>query len=180
MKKLFSIAFVLILMLNVMGYYGVFVGMQYQNDMAMTKVLDSNAYDEAHAVTIKIPVSIPYMTDNADFERVNGKFEHEGNVYRLVKQKYAKDTLTVVCVKDFEDQRINQALTKYVKTFADKASDEQSGSKVSFNFIKDYLTQDFSILAGSEGLVTDVILNSFQRNLIPTFSSSVVHPPERA
>lgn len=162
-----------------MGYYGVFLGLQYRNDVAMTKVLDSNTYDESQTLTIKIPVSIAYMPDG-EFERVDGKFQHEGEVYRMVKQKYAQDTLTVVCVKDHEDKRIDQALTNYVKTFTDKASEENSGSKISLTFIKDYLPQTFSVHSLSAGWINDVVHTSIDRTLIPAFHASVVHPPERA
>ena len=158
----------------------VFLGLQYKNDIAMTKVLDSHAYDESQTITIKIPVSIPYMPDNSDFQRVDGKFEHLGEVYRMVKQKYAKDTLTVVCMKDHEDKRINQALSVYVKTFTDKASDHDANLKISINFIKDYIPQTFSIHSLCLGWMNDVIHNSFDRTLIPTFNASIVHPPERA
>ena len=162
-----------------MGYYGVFLGMQYRNDAAMIKILDGNRYDESQTITIKIPISIPYMNDNTEFERVDGKFEHQGGFYRLVKQKYAKDTLTVVCVKDSENKRINQALSNYVKTFTDKASDQNHNSKVTITFIKDYLPQTFSLKSVSSGWIADVIKESFYSNLVPSFVASVLHPPER-
>jgi hypothetical protein len=162
-----------------MGYYGVFLGMQYHNDVTMTRILDANQYDEAQTITVKVPMSLPYMTDDSDFERVDGKFEHEGEVYRLVKQKYVKDTLTVVCVKDFENKRIRQALSNYVKTFTDQANNANEHSKVSVNFIKDYLPQTFSLKSISSGWETNVIKDSFYRNLIPAYISSVIHPPER-
>jgi hypothetical protein len=179
-QKLISIAFIAILLLNVMGYYGVFIGLQYRNDIAMMKVLDSNVYEKAHMLTIRIPVSIPYMNDDADFERVDGKFEHEGEVYRLLKQKYAQDTLTVVCIKDSEDKRINQALSNYVKSFTDKATDQHSNLKVTINFIKDYIPQTFSLRSVAAGWTTSFTYNSIHNVLISTFTASVIHPPERA
>jgi hypothetical protein len=163
-----------------MGYHGIFLGMQYRNDNAMRKILDANKYDESQTVTLKIPISIPYMTDNLTFERVDGKFEHQGEHYRLVTQKYAKDTLTVVCVRDIENKKISQALSNYVKTFSDKASDQNQNSKITFNFIKDYLPQVFSLKSISPGWEVDVIAYGFYTNLIPSFEASVVHPPERA
>lgn len=163
-----------------MGYYGVFLGMQYRNDVAMTKVLDADQYDDSQSFTIKIPVAVPYMTDNVDFQRVDGKFEHQGEHYRLVKQKYANDTLTIVCVKDPEHKRISQALSNYVKNFSDQSGDQNQNSKVTVNFIKDYLPQAFTLRTLTQGWAVDVIQNGFYMNLIPSFEVSVVHPPERA
>lgn len=163
-----------------MGYYGVFLGIQYRNDIAMTNVLDADQYDDDQTFTIKIPVSVPYMTNNEDFVRVDGKFEHNGEHYRLVKQKYANDTLVVVCVKDLETKRISEALSNYVKNFSDKAADQNQHSTISVNFIKDYLPQTFSIRTLSPGWEADVVQYGFCIDLIPSFEVSVIHPPERA
>ncbi|MGC1242913.1 MAG: hypothetical protein WA874_15090 [Chryseosolibacter sp.] len=59
MKKPFPIVLIAILLLNVMGYYGIFPGLQYQNDVAMKKRLDSDRYNESHTNTISIPLSVP-------------------------------------------------------------------------------------------------------------------------
>lgn len=145
----------------------------------MSKALDADHYDESHAIILKVPVSIPYMPDQLNFERVNGKFEHEGELYRIVKQRYAKDTLTVVCVKDTEHKKIDMVLTDYVKTFTDKTDESKSATKSTISFLKDYLPIYFSINSGSAGWSLSVIHNSEYGNLFPSFSASIVHPPER-
>lgn len=163
-----------------MGYYVVFMGMQYKNDITMTERLDHEQYEESQTITIKIPIAVPYMTDNEEFVRVDGKFEHRGEFYRLVKQKYSKDTLTVICVKDHEDKRIQEALTGYVKTFTDKSSDQQSQGKPGVTFIKDYITPNFELKTLTNGWFSNIVNNHFSKNLIPSFFASIVHPPDRA
>lgn len=180
MRRIVSISFVLIILLNTLGYYGVFLGLHYQNDVAMSRALDSDNYDQSKTITIKVPLSIPYMPDQTDFDRVSGEFEHNGELFRLVKQRYAKDTLTVVCVKDTQHKKIDLALSDYVKTFTDKPTDTKSTSKLTINFIKDYLPMAFSINSATEGWVLQVTQNSRYQNLIPSFSASIIHPPERA
>jgi hypothetical protein len=162
-----------------MGYYGVFLGLQYRNDSVLTEALDANQYNASQTVTIRIPVAIPYMNNDTDFERVDGKFEHEGKYYRLIKQRYANDTLTIVCLQDLEAKRINDALSEYVNTFADNGSDQNKNTTISITFIKDYLSHDFSISTTSKGWESDVIKNSGCIGLIPSFTVSFVHPPER-
>jgi hypothetical protein len=163
-----------------MGYYVVFIGMQYRNDLTMAKILDANQFDDSKMLTLKIAVAIPYMTDQSDFQRVDGKFEHRGEFYRLLKQKYAKDTLTVICVRDHENERISEALSNYVKTFTDNGSDSNESQTITVSFIKDFLPQTFSLLTLTSGWHSDVIKNSFVNDLTPTFTPSVIHPPERA
>lgn len=179
MKKLLSIALIGLLLLNVLGYYGVFLGIQYHNEVSLTSRLDLNQYEESQTVTLKIPISVPYMTDQADFERVDGLFEHNGEFYRLVKQKYAKDTLTIICFKDTKNKQIHNALTDYVKTFTDQSSDQNQNSKTTISFIKDYITQSFSLANESSGWQIDVFLNSASSNFIASFTPSILHPPER-
>jgi len=162
-----------------MGYYGVFMGLQYQNNVAMTRSIDSNQYEESQTVTIKIPIAVPYMNDNAAFERVDGIFEYKGQYYRLVKQKYQHDTLTVVCIRDVENKRIHEAISSFVKTFTDKAADSHHGAKNTVSFIKDYIVQTFTIKSISGGWQREVETSGHSRHLIPSFIPSVIHPPER-
>jgi hypothetical protein len=155
------------------------MGLEYRNDQVMLSQFESGKYAEYQTVTIKIPMAIPYAADDADFRRVDGKFEHEGEVYRLVKQKYAGDTVTVICYKDFENERINNALTDYVKTFADNPASQKSGSKISFSFLKDFLPETFVMENISHGWKRDIILHSSSIQFVSSFYPSVVHPPER-
>lgn len=180
LKKVTSISLVAILLLNVMGYYGVFVGLQYQNDMVMTRQLDSDQYDESRVVTLKIPITVAYVGDDHDFKRVTGKFEYDGEYYRLIKQKYAHDTLTIVCFRDIRDKRIQQGLSKYVKTFSDTPGEQNQNYKLSVSFIKDYIAANFSIQTITAGWEKALVSNTANGNLTPTFIPSITHPPERA
>jgi hypothetical protein len=166
--------------MNTLGYYGVFLGLQYQHDAALGQQLDADQFDQSQAVTIQVPLTVPYMYNDTEFKRAEGTFEHNGESYRLVKQKYADDTLTMICVRDTENERIKDALSDYVMSFTDNAGDERQNSTLTVSFIKDYLPQTFSILTSSSGWQTEVINNTTAGNLIPTFTASVIHPPERA
>ena|SRR5688572_8931762 len=163
-----------------MGYYGIFLGLQYKNDKDMVQKFDAENYSDSDVVTIKIPISIPYVMDSKDFARVDGKFEHNGEFYRLVKQKLSKDTLYVVCIKDRENKRIDDAMTTFVKTFTDKPVDNnQSNAKIVITFIKDYIPQSFTVQHLVLGWETDVVKESSCTVLKSSFTSSIIHPPER-
>lgn len=163
-----------------MGYYGVFLGLQFKNDRNMIQRLDTEDYSASETVTIKIPISIPYAIDSKTFQRVDGKFEHKGEFYRLVKQRLAEDTLYVVCIKDHENKRIDEAMSTFVKTFTDKPVDQHSNSKVVVSFIKDYIQQSVTLQHLSMGWTLDVVKDSSCSILESTFHTSVLHPPERA
>ncbi|HEY0769598.1 MAG TPA: hypothetical protein VGD31_04630, partial [Sphingobacteriaceae bacterium] len=153
MKKLATYVLVLLLLLNVMGYYGVFIGLKYSHSSAFDQRLDDFQYLDSHTVTLKVPLSIPYYGDT-EYQRVNGEIEHEGEVYRLVKQKYEKDTLYIVCIRDFESKRIKQALADYVKNFSEHSSD--NAFKTVPSFIKEYITPGFAFSSSSSGWNQDI------------------------
>jgi len=127
-------------LLNVLGYYGVFMGLQFVNEKEMKALFDDDSFLPEEEITIKVPITIPYANDSREFTRVDGEFEHEGEVYRMVKQRYISDTLQIVCVKDNTSREIRQALADYVKSFTDKPSSEKSSTKSIQNFIKDYIS----------------------------------------
>jgi hypothetical protein len=168
-----------LLLLNAMGYYAIFLGLEIRNDSNIVQRLDADNYDFSRTITIKIPITIPYMPGSDEFKRVDGKFLHNGEHYRLVKQKYLNDTLTVICFRDHESTRIKDAMSDYVKTFTDSPPDQKQNSKLSVSFIKDFIAQGFTLTNTCPGWQTDVIKNSGYLNLIPSYSSSLTHPPER-
>jgi hypothetical protein len=178
-KKLTSIALIVLLLLNVLGYYGVFVGLQYKNDREITKRLDTDIYSGSETVTIEIPVSIPYAVETSEFQRVDGKFEYQGAVYRMVKQRFANGTLFVVCIKDAKATQLNEALRDYVQTFADAPADSKSETATHLTLIKDYIKTSYSLKPSSEGWTSVVCHQTRPPVFIASFCASIVHPPER-
>jgi hypothetical protein len=181
MKKSVAIVMLFVFLLNVLGYYGIFIGLRLRNVQELVQKLDNNSYRESETFTFKIPLTVPYYTDSRDFERVDGEFEQDGEVYHLVKQKLSQDTLYIVCVKDQESKKINQVLADYVKTFTDKPESAKQGSKTTVqSLIKDYISFSVVISNTSLGWESPIVNPISLKNFIPTFAPSFVHPPERA
>jgi hypothetical protein len=169
-----------LLLLHVLGYYGVFLGLQYQNNQALLQHFDNDTYNLNETVTLKIPLSVPYVADDAEYQRVDGEFEHQGQLYRMVKQRLSDDTLYVVCIKDHQGSRISKALKDYVKTFADKPADGKAPAKIFSSFSKDYVTSSYTIAERFQGWYTIVVTPAHLHTLVHSFCASVIHPPERA
>lgn len=178
MRNFLSILLITLLLLNTMGYYGLFIGMEYTHDARMTEMLDAGDYGNSDEVTIKLPISVPYMPDNQDFVRVDGKFQHGGEVYRMVKQKYERDTLTIICVKDNEGKKIQNALASYLKTFTEKPAGHPSSAKLVASFSKDFIHTSVELTSSSRGWQNEFILNDSPAELTDTFVSSIIQPPE--
>jgi len=177
-KKIGSAVLVLLILLNVLGYYGIFMGLDYQNNRAMLEKLDAGAYDDDDQILIKLPLAIPYFQDAATFERADGRFEHAGQVYRKVSQRYSQDTLYMVCVKDHTGTRIGHALKSYVKTFSDKPADSQHSSKTTLTLIKEYLIHPIYLECRTSGWHYGLSATYKGFAFIPSFLASINHPPE--
>lgn len=178
MKRILSILFLGVFLLNVFGLYGIFMGLRVQMTDRVRESLDESNYAMSDEVTFKVPISIPYASDMTEYSRVDGEFQHEGNVYRLVKQKLLKDTLYVVCMKDFHTQKIDKALEDYVKTFSDKPSSEKSSSKTVITFSKDFISQSVSLEPRQAGWERSFPLKANHSNKTISISSEIVQPPK--
>lgn len=137
------------------------------------RAIDSEGFSGSDVITIKFPIALPYMADQTDFERVSGKFEYQGDVYRLIKQKYAKDCLTIVCVKDDGQKKIDRVLTDYVKTVAD----DHKSLNLKVSLLNEYLPIAVSVRASSLGWTLEIPYNSNSKTLVPEFFASIIHPP---
>jgi hypothetical protein len=176
-KRILSLLFLGVFLLNVFGLYGIFVGLRVQLTDRVRENLDESNYAMSDEVTFKVPITIPYAVDMTEYARVDGEFQHEGEVYRLVKQKLFKDTLYVVCVKDARTQKIDRALEDYVKTFSDKPSSEKGSSKTIITFSKDFIAQSLSIESRQAGWEQSFPLNTDRSEKIISMVSEIVQPP---
>lgn len=162
------------------GYYGLFMGLEYANDREMTQKLDASGYSESEEILVKVPLTMPYGRDSEDYERIDGKFHHNGEYYRLVKQRMYHDTLFVVCVKDQQSKRIDEARGEFAKTLTDTPSDQANQTAKSLSgFSKDYIAHTFSIRSVSTGWERDVLSEPSLAILVSDFYPSITHPPER-
>lgn len=177
MKNIISIFLAMLLLLNVMGYYGLFLGIKYKNTADITQRLDVGNYAESETVTIKVPLAIPYAADT-EFERIDGEIEHQGEFYRMVKQKLEKDTLRIVCLRDVKSKRIKQALSDYVKTFSDHSTDAGQVKTVP-GFIKDYIPAGFRLVSSAAGWNAAFDFARSQQT-VRILSRPVLSPPPEA
>ncbi|HEY9045847.1 MAG TPA: hypothetical protein VIN08_08125 [Ohtaekwangia sp.] len=120
MKRFIAISFLLVFLFNVIGYYGLFWLTREHLRANMQQQLDAGNYAEHEAVTLKIPLSLPYPLQHENqYERINGGFEHAGAFYKLVKQKLVNDTLYIVCIPDHQERKLHTAITDFVKSMND-------------------------------------------------------------
>lgn len=138
MKKGLSIVLLVVFLFNVGGYYIVFLGIHFQLDQKLRSRLDANLYDERETVQLEIPMTLPYPIHSNGFERVNGRFEHNGEFFRLIKHKLQNDTLYVVCIRDEETRTLVTTLKNFVHDTLGLATTNKKALTFLSKLIKDF------------------------------------------
>lgn len=167
----------LIFGLNILGYYGVYMGARFQMGQQICERFAVGDYQHNAEVTIKIPLTMPY-TANTDYERVDGEFNYQGNVYRLLKQKLTSDTLLIVCIKDAQSKKIDTALEDYVKTFANNPTNGKDHSKTTTDSVKDYNSITATTIESIQNAWESLIQwPKIERLLTTSFQNQITQPP---
>ncbi|HEY0652473.1 MAG TPA: hypothetical protein VGD65_05065 [Chryseosolibacter sp.] len=177
MQRSISTILVFLVLMNVMGYYGLLVGLHYRNTQNLITQLDAGNYDESKTRSIKIP--LPGNPGSENYDRVDGEFEQNGQVFRLVKQRLYKDTFHIVFIRDEMGTVIKHAMADYARTFSEKSTDDDNRLIVIPVFIREYLAKSFE-LRSPELNSLEIIKNSHRKVFIDSFHARIVHPPERA
>lgn len=178
MKRSISIVLVALILMNVMGYYGLLVGLQYRHTQDLLSRIESGTYSELETRSLKIP--LPGNAGSEHYERVDGEFEQNGQVFRLVKQRLYKDTFHIVFIKDEMGTLIKHALSDYAKSFSEKNQDDDQKLIILPVFIREYLSRSYEIISTGSRSITDITPTSHTKVLIDSFVTNIIHPPERA
>lgn len=93
---------------------------------------------------MEIPLSLPYMANQEEFQTTNLSMEVDGQFLRVVKQRYQNDTLQIVYIKDHKQQKLEDQLADWVKSLTDKSPQNNTERNQLFAkfFPKDFMAND--------------------------------------
>lgn len=178
MKRIASIFMLAVFALNILGFYGVFLGVQAVQTELTSRKINEETFAGSETITFRIPLSLPYRSDDAEYQQAQGQFENNGEVYRLVKQKLLRDTLYIVCLKDADSKKINQDIADYVKTFSDTHdSQKQSNAKKILSPIKEYISSAITIKSNVRGWSLPIEYNTFVAKIVSSPDTEIIYPP---
>ncbi|MFT3846308.1 MAG: hypothetical protein QM725_14730 [Lacibacter sp.] len=152
--------------------------------IAIEQRLDKNEYDEAALFEIKVSLSIPYLNDWVDFERVDGELEHQGIHYKYVKRKIENGFLIVKCIPNESKARLVNAKDAFFKLVNDlpgkvpvkkSAGDNHSAKTFSFEYCQKTDIWNFA------NHPLNLSFNNFNHtgSLLSAVISSPEQPPEQ-
>lgn len=151
MKRFVSISLLLVFLFNVGGYYLVFIGLHHRSDRILSKRIEQNQYRADETIELKVPVTLPYPLQQNGFEKIDGKFEHQGTFYKFIKQKFENDTLHIVCIRDVESKQIANTLKDYVAKTNDLPTNSKNSLNLLSKFLKDFESLDTDLIQHLDG-----------------------------
>lgn len=116
----------------------IYLGFRHQVRNNMHNRLDAEAYSPEEVTVLSIPFSLPYPLQGETFQKLSGEFEHNGEFYKLIKQKLQNDTLYIVCIKDQEEKKLALALADYTRLTNDLPTHSQQALNFLAKIFKDY------------------------------------------
>lgn len=122
----------------------VFWGLRFHTDQELSQRVAANLYHDDEILELKIPVTLPYPLQDQGFQPVDGRFEHRGQHYKLIKHKFENDTLYVVCIRDIGTRQLVNTMQNYVEMangFEGTSPNQKALNYIS-KLIKDFCAHD--------------------------------------
>ncbi|CAN5132388.1 hypothetical protein BH11BAC6_BH11BAC6_12050 [soil metagenome] len=178
LKKLIAILLLSLFVFNTIGYRLLFNYMQTGADVTLTAKLDGGNYNESDLITVKIPVNMPYLLNQTNFERVDGEITFNGQLYKYVKRNVQNDTMTLLCIPNPEKTELQQKVNEYAgKVNGLPSNDNNKKAETCKQQISDF--DVYENIALNSGKKIQAVSNLHKNtNLLQQFLPVNTEPPE--
>lgn len=126
MKKFSVILLIALFLFNLVGYRLLFTYEQQRSDDHFEAALDKQDYNDSDLIAIKVSLSLPYINNQQNFERVNGEITVNGKILKYVKRKISDGNLVLQCLPDQNKMRIESSKDEFFKYANDLVQHGQS------------------------------------------------------
>lgn len=140
LKKVIPILLLFCFGLYHFGYYILYFSYQYRIEHAwQANIFDENPDFSQNEKFMEIPFSMPYASDQEDFQPTNTSFEKNGEYFRVVKQRYANDTLQIIYVSDAAKNKLDKSVKRWISSLVNAEIPDGHGNQILTKlFPKDY------------------------------------------
>ena len=131
------------------GYYFVYLALTHKNENAWKSKVVLGDFRTENIQSRSIPISFPYLADQKEYQTVDERVKLEGKVYRIIKKRYANDTLHIMYINDYAREKIESGFTKWVsRMLKNNSSSDTKTVQFTFNFPdQQYFRSDFTFRA---------------------------------
>jgi lipopolysaccharide export system protein LptC len=143
LKRLTAIFFLFVLLFNVAGYR---IWFYYASEQATAKLIASveeEQFQQDDLLTLTVPLTLPYQTDWADWEKVRGEIEIDGVRYQYVQRKVVGGQMVLQCLPNKVHTKIESARDRFfnlANSFQGDDASKKAHSGTTVKFSKPALT----------------------------------------
>ncbi len=177
MKRFFSIFLLLLFLVYSAGYYLFYITVNMQYDNSWKEKVEYNNLNQGEIITKSIPITFVYQPDQQDFLPVLKSFEMNGKVYRVLQQRYAKDTLHIVYINDQVGKQMKNSLRDWISTLTQKPTSDKT-STVWESFEKNYMPNCFDFTLIAKAGVIKIFRIFLKTDLFSPFIPTHTPPPK--
>jgi len=178
LKRVTSFFLLLLIFFNPIGYLGLFLLVKKQLTTPILQRIETNSNEIGGNLILVIPLELSHASASEEYTRVDGEITYQREVYRLVKQKYFKNMIYVVCIKDEQREESVKTMADYSTLFSGQdAGRTNSNIKILNSFSKYYTKVTFSIRQQSISIYSPLKHNTFIELYQYMNANSIFHPP---
>lgn len=180
MKKIFAIAMLLVLVFNMGGYMLLFQYFIKQSDNIANEQISRGLYKSSELVELKIPVRMPYVQEQRQYENISGHIELNGNSYNYVAMRMTRDTMFVKCIPNYEKTRLVSEKVIMGKEISDLPLSKKSNVPVmkKSDVDTDYNYSSFYYDLGAPIVAFNPSYLKTTPKIIHTYYSTLIQPPD--
>lgn len=134
MRSFYALILLCLVFSATYGPLMIFHVMHWQADSRWTAKSLVNQYDGHSVYRISRPVSLPYQADQHEFTSSSTGFELYGVYYRVIRQRYLRDTLQVEFVLDSSRNQFARSMKQYIAQIAGSLAESLAGIQ-GFTFV---------------------------------------------
>lgn len=142
--------------------------------------IDKTVYKDAELVEIAIPLNMPYMQSQDEYERCDGSIEFNGTHYNYVKRKVSNDTLHLLCLPNAQKTQLYATKIDYTKQLSDAPSGKKGSdqSTTKSTFFNDYSCQSIEYNFNNSNILVNLYSSTTNSFLPSCFIETAGKPPQ--
>jgi hypothetical protein len=141
LKKIATIAILAILLFNSLGYRLLTQYLQHRADTQLQARIDERRYNPASLLELSVDLSLPYTTDQQQWQQYEGSIVIDGIHYRYVERKIENGRLYVRCLPNTGKQQVLSARDEFFKlayNLGQPVEQKKSAPVFVSNYLGDY------------------------------------------
>jgi len=127
LKRLVAIVLLGLFAIHQVGFYFIYNFLQTQHELKWETRFIDNDFNSDQLETKSIPIHFPYLSNQSEYQYVDETIKLEDAHYRIIKKRYANDTLHIVYVNDLKGKQIQNDFDQWLGQLKQDASSSKSG-----------------------------------------------------